>query len=120
MDTVLILHTHPIYRSGVKLLLLYEMDINVLEAGSGQEALDLLQKSVVDLVIIDSALPDMNGSDVMQWLATTRPDLPVLVLTSSTDIDKQMQRSDAIIPPTFTRQAFTSIVRTILQLEKID
>lgn len=95
------------------------MDINVLEAGSGQEALDLLQKSAVDLVIMDSALPDMEVSDVLQWLTTTRPDLPVLVLTSSTDIDKQMQEIDGVIPPTFTRQTFTNIVRTILQLEKI-
>lgn len=115
----MILHTHPIYRSGVKLLLLYEMDINVLEAGSGQEALDLLQKSAVDLVIMDSALPDMKGSDIMQWLTTTRPDLPVLVLTSSTDIDRQMQEIAGLIPPTFTRQTFTNIVRTILQPEKI-
>lgn len=95
------------------------MDINVLEAGSGQEALDLLQQFAVDLVIMDSAVPDMNGSDVMQWLAATRPSLPVLVLTSSTDRDKQMQEIDGVIPPTFTRQAFTNIVRTILQLEKV-
>lgn len=116
MDTVLVLHTHPIYRSGVKLLLLYEMDINVLEAGSGQEALALLRKYAVDLVVMDSALQDMEGYETIQWIKATRPNLPILVLTSSADdIDSDLHKMAEFILPNYTRQTFAHAVRAMLQ-----
>jgi CheY-like chemotaxis protein len=55
----------------------------LVEATNGREALDLVTKdpSPFDLVITDVAMPQMNGRDLAQRLATARPSLPVLAMS---------------------------------------
>jgi DNA-binding NarL/FixJ family response regulator len=114
MDTVLILHTHAIYRSGIKLLLLYEMDINVLEAGSGKEALRLLREYEVHLVIMDSWLPDMEKCEMMRQITGIRPTLPVILLSSDHCQQPELLPMDHTLSTRSTRQDFTRTVLTIL------
>jgi PAS domain S-box-containing protein len=59
----------------------------LVEATNGREALDLVTKdpSPFDLVITDVAMPQMNGRDLAQRLATARPSLPVLAVSGYTD-----------------------------------
>lgn len=119
MDTVLILNYHPVYRSGIKLLLLYEFSANVLEAGNGQEALELLREYKVDLVVMDAALPDMECHEAVQWISTVRPGLPVIVLASLPDMDSPISTLAGCVPPACTRQVFMDAVRTALYPEKV-
>lgn len=59
----------------------------LVEATNGREALDLVTKdpSPFDLVITDVAMPQMNGRELAQRLATARPSLPVLAVLGYTD-----------------------------------
>ena len=79
---ILLIDDHAIVRVGLKQMLADAFDhVEVVEAGTGQEALTRAQESVWDLVILDINLPDTNGLDVLKKLKAIRHALPVIVLS---------------------------------------
>jgi two-component system, NarL family, invasion response regulator UvrY len=79
---VLIADDHAIVRAGLKQFLAEVPDITVAgEAGSGTEALELIRQGEWDVVLLDIAMPDMTGIDVLKRLRHDKPDLPVLILS---------------------------------------
>jgi len=84
---VLIADDHIIVRSGLRLLLEAEPDIEVVgEALEGGEALNLVEKHLPDVVLMDIAMPGMNGLEATRQIKASWPQVNVLVLT--------MHRSD--------------------------
>ena len=66
--------------------MLRELGYVVMEVGSGGAALDLLSREAsVDLVILDFAMPGMNGVDVARELSSKYPTLPVVFVTGYAD-----------------------------------
>ena len=60
-----------------------ELDgFDVLTAGSGEEALDLLKREDVDLALTDQRLPGMDGVAVVRRLKTEHPEVGVVVMTA--------------------------------------
>lgn len=81
MSTVLVVDDDPDIR------LLFEVELSftdhqVLQAGDGQEALDLLRRQPVDLVLLDIMMPRMDGTEVLAELRKARPAQPVIFLTA--------------------------------------
>ena len=65
---------------------LHELGFEVLEAGCGGAALDLLERSAgVDLLVADFAMPGMNGVEVARQARSRRPGLPVVFVTGYAD-----------------------------------
>jgi excisionase family DNA binding protein len=60
---------------------------DVLSAGSGEEALDVVKRADVDLVLLDLSMPGMNGVDTFRELHALRPALPVVIVTAYPDSD---------------------------------
>jgi CheY-like chemotaxis protein len=60
----------------------------VTEAGSGAEALDLLDSFAPDLALIDYAMPGMNGAELAHLLRNSRPALPILFVTGYAESDQ--------------------------------
>jgi DNA-binding NtrC family response regulator len=60
---------------------------DVVSATSGPEALVLLERQSVDLVITDLAMPEMNGIELMHLAKQSHPTLPFIVLTSEGSIE---------------------------------
>ncbi|HRJ42402.1 MAG: response regulator [Caldilineaceae bacterium] len=73
---------------------LYRQGHQVVTANNGYEALDSLNSVAVDLLIVDLAMPEMDGLTVLRQLrASTRfHSLPVIMLTAS---GKQQDRHQA-------------------------
>ena len=66
--------------------LLRELGYVVMEVGSGGAALDLLSREAsVDLVMLDFAMPGMNGVDVAREVNSKYPTLPVVFVTGYAD-----------------------------------
>jgi DNA-binding NtrC family response regulator len=63
----------------------------VLTAGSGKEALEIVMRSAVDLVILDLAMPGMNGVDTFREIHTIRPALPAMIVTGYPDSELMAQ-----------------------------
>ncbi len=84
--SVLIVEDHPVVRSGIRMLLTEEGDIEVLaEAANGREALDCLTRLKPDLLLLDISMPDVNGLEVTQHVREHYPSLPILILTMHED-----------------------------------
>jgi DNA-binding response OmpR family regulator len=62
-------------------MLLLWRDVEVLDAGTGSVALDLVESETPDLVLLDIGLPEMNGFDVLREIRAFS-DVPVIMLTA--------------------------------------
>ena len=89
MNTVKILigDDHRIVREGLKQILADAPDVQVVsEAQTGSEVLErvvaLQGRAGLDLVLLDIALPGIDGLDVLQRLKREHPKLPVLMLST--------------------------------------
>ena len=79
---VLIVDDHAILRDGLRSLLDRQPGITVVgEAGNGQEALNRLSELQPDIVLMDVAMPVMDGLQATRRINQTYPDLKVLILT---------------------------------------
>lgn len=87
MIRVLIGDDHRIVREGIKQVLADAPDVCVTaEAQAGPEVLDQVAilggKQGLDLVLLDIALPGLDGLEVLQHLRAHWPELPVLMLST--------------------------------------
>lgn len=89
---VVVADDHTILREGVHSLLSLESDISVVgEARDGLEAIELVEKADVDVVIMDMVMPRMNGLEATREIKRRWPNVKVLVL-SMYDDDEYIQQ----------------------------
>ncbi|HTI66411.1 MAG TPA: response regulator [Caulobacteraceae bacterium] len=78
--------------------ILQDLGYGVIEAGSGGAALDALDAKVaVDLLLLDFAMPGMNGAEVARQARARRPDLPILFATGYADAAALLVANEAQI-----------------------
>lgn len=79
---VILADDHKIVRAGLRSLLESGGQIDVVaEAENGRETVSLTKKLNPDVVVMDVAMPDMNGVDATQKIARQNPDSRVLALS---------------------------------------
>lgn len=67
--------------------LILEKHYEVLLVKSGEEALDKLKAECIDLILLDIAMPGMNGIETFQRMKEDKVEVPVIFLTASGDED---------------------------------
>ena len=81
--SVLLAEDHTIIREGLKALLADEDDIEVVgEAATGREAVSLIQKLRPAVVVMDIAMPQLNGLEAMRQIREDLPDTKVIILSA--------------------------------------
>ncbi|MFN7726535.1 MAG: response regulator [Rubrivivax sp.] len=86
MIRVLICDDHQIVRQGIRQILLDTGDIRpVAEAANGPDAVARAREGGVDVALLDIAMPQRDGLDVLKQLKGEFPRLPVLVLSTYPD-----------------------------------
>ena len=79
---ILIVDDHPIFRMGMKELINHEEDFTVCAVATDiTEALKALAEKTPDMAIIDVALADENGLDLVKKIHETNKEFPMLVLS---------------------------------------
>ena len=79
---VLIVDDHLIARNGVRLMLSTADDIDVVgEAETAEAAMQLVQSERLDVALLDIALPDKSGLELLKAIRAARPGLAVLMLS---------------------------------------
>ncbi|MCE1246234.1 MAG: response regulator transcription factor [Firmicutes bacterium] len=82
MINILIVDDHPIVINGLKQLMSEEPEFCISgEAHSGAEALQQLETSSFDIILLDISLPDINGLDLLKQIKERWEDTKVLVLS---------------------------------------
>lgn len=79
---VLLVDDHAILREGIRFLLTAHDDVDVVgEAGDGEEAVQMVAELKPDVVLMDVAMPRMNGIEATRAIRAAYPDIPVLILS---------------------------------------
>ena len=94
--TVLLAEDHEIVREGLQQLLLAEKDIEVVGvAATGRDAVTLAKKFRPDVIVMDIAMPLLNGLEATRQVRKAIPGARVLILSAHSD-DAYVEQATAI------------------------
>lgn len=117
---VLLVDDHAVVRQGLRALLEAEGDIAVVgEAENGRQAVALTKKALPDVVLMDVAMPGMNGLEATRQIVKSVPSARVLVLTSYGDDDYVAQLMGAGATGYLVKQtAAADLLKAVRQVQK--
>src|SRR6266540_335193 len=93
---VLLVDDHTVVRQGLRVLLEAEPDITIVaEADTGRQAVQLARKHLPDVVVMDIAMPTLNGLEATRQIIKEMPAARVLVLSSYSDDEYVQQLTEA-------------------------
>ena len=82
MIRIAIVDDHAMVRAGLRQFFADEIDFSVVaEAANGRDALDIVRRGGVDVVLLDISMPDQSGVDALLAIRARDPTLPVLILS---------------------------------------
>jgi len=84
-ESVLLVDDHPVLRQGLRVLLEKERFRVVGEAADGLEAIDVAGKVQPDIVVLDLAMPTLNGVSAVRGILKAAPGAKVILLTMHTE-----------------------------------
>ncbi|MGA2039618.1 MAG: response regulator transcription factor [Bryobacteraceae bacterium] len=83
---ILLADDHAVVRRGFQMILAEQSDMEIVgEAGNGREALELAAKLQPDVVVMDVAMPELNGIEATRRMAENAPHARVLALSMHKD-----------------------------------
>jgi PAS domain S-box-containing protein len=95
-------------------LMLQDLGHRVLEAASGIEALAILQREPVDLVISDHVMPRMTGSELANAIHAEWPDVPIILATGYAELPADTRETWPRLAKPFSQsQLAEAIVKTV-------
>jgi CheY-like chemotaxis protein len=95
--------------------MLEDLGHNVLEAMSGEAALELLRANTVDLVITDQAMPQMTGAQLIDAIRTGWPALPVVLATGYAELPASMAKGTPKLAKPFTEADLEKVLADVLE-----
>jgi Signal transduction histidine kinase len=124
---VLIVDDEPGIRSGIKRILgkfmvsfpFLEDDISfeLLEASTGEEALEVVKHEQIDIVLLDNKLPGIQGVEVLDYMKTNCPDTLVVMITSYASLELAVNATNKgaydFVPKPFTPQELKTSMESI-------
>lgn len=93
---ILLADDHTVVRQGLRALLEAEPDIEVVgEAETGRQAVQMTRKLLPEIVVMDIAMPLLNGLEATRQITKDVPEAKVLVLSSYNDDEYVHQLTEA-------------------------
>jgi DNA-binding NarL/FixJ family response regulator len=118
--TVLLVDDHHIVRDGLKALLMAEGDITIIaEAQTGREAVQLASRLRPNVVVMDLAMPRLNGCEATRQILKAMPSAKIVVLSTYSD-DEHLQQAIAAGAAAYLlkQTAAADLVKAIREVSK--
>lgn len=94
-----------------------DFDFNLIEAGTGEEAIEILNKQHVDVVLLDNKLPGMDGIEVLEYINKQQFDVAVMMITSYASLDLAIKATKNgaynFMPKPFTPQELRATIENV-------
>ncbi|MCK6627938.1 MAG: response regulator transcription factor [Anaerolineae bacterium] len=85
MITIMLVDDHTVVRDGLRLLLEMQPDFRIIaEANNGREAVARASETCPDVIVMDIAMPELNGIDALRQIRHICPATRVIVLSMHT------------------------------------
>lgn len=124
---LLVVDDEPGIRSGIKRILIgfcvdfpfleEEFEFNILEAASGEEAIEIIDNNAVDIVLLDNKLPGIDGIEVLEYINKKQYDCNVMMITSYASLDLAVKATNNgaynFVPKPFTPQELKTSIEGI-------
>lgn len=124
---VLVVDDEPGIRSGVtRILKTFQVNYpfmdedytyEVIEAATGEDGIDIIDREKPDIVLLDNKLPGIQGIDVLEYIRNKRYDIVVAMITSYASLDVAVKAhkfgATDFIPKPFTPQELKSSIENI-------
>jgi CheY-like chemotaxis protein len=94
--TILCIDDEEIPRT-LRKLILQKQGYQVVTAASGAEALEVLDRVSIDLVLSDQMMPGMTGTELTKSVKATRPTMPVILISGVNEIPADAIYADRFI-----------------------
>jgi DNA-binding NarL/FixJ family response regulator len=79
---IVLVDDHAVLRAGLRALLEAEADLEIVgEAGTGEEAMPMIEQTAPDVVVMDLSMPGIGGLEATRRVSAMEQDTRVLVLT---------------------------------------
>jgi putative two-component system response regulator len=85
-NTILVVDDDPYVLESVTALLM-QCGYNVVPCGNAEEAMVMLQETVVDTVLTDIKMPIITGIELLEIIHNLNPDIPVILMTAYAELD---------------------------------
>jgi len=90
-DTILVVDDETDLVHGLRRTLSLEIDCRILTAENGVQALDILSKTAVDVVLADVLMPQMDGLTLLERIKSRDPAVTVIIMTAYGTIEKAVE-----------------------------
>lgn len=112
---ILIIDDHSMIREGIRQLLELDGDIKVVgEAGDGKEAIQLIQQTPHDVILLDINMPNINGLQVLEQLKQKKIETKVLILTIHNEIEYLLKAVDIGVNGYVLKDSESSVLKTAI------
>jgi PAS domain S-box-containing protein len=98
--------------------MLAELGHNVLQAHSGPQALELLGRHRVDMIITDYAMPGMTGEELTQHILAVRPNMPVLMVSGYASLPEGAGASVPKLGKPFKEHELSRAISEVIALRR--
>lgn len=79
---ILLVDDHPVFRRGMTGIIEEESSLDVVaQAGTGEEALEIVKNALIDVAVVDLTMPGMTGLELTKRLLERTPPINVVLLT---------------------------------------
>ncbi|MFH1740843.1 MAG: response regulator transcription factor [bacterium] len=117
---ILLADDHGVVRNGLRGVLEKQPDFEVVgETGDGREAIEMAQRTKVDVIVMDINMPNVSGLEATQQIKAICPDVKIVTLSvhSQGPIIAQMIRAGAsgYLPKTCAAQELIEAIRTVMR-----
>jgi two-component system, NarL family, invasion response regulator UvrY len=118
MLTIAIVDDHQIVRAGFREMLSDELGVELaFEAGTGEDALEMVKRSPCAVMLLDLSLPGKSGVDTLREMRQRHPDIRVLVLSGFPEeryaLSMLRNGADGYLCKDCKREALICAIRTV-------